>query len=282
MKKLKQFDFLVLHEFEEEEFHLPTHGHTYYELVYIYSGDGIHWINNNRLPYRSGDLFVLSPDDEHYFEIRCSTHFAFIKFTDAYFQSRNHLIPHELLQTRPENIMRHKLLKEVKLVMDEPCVTILRNTVKNIMAYNCRSDISSSPIVYYQILSIFGLIKEAMAKLDLRIDQGLADKEALISYINQYIYDPEKILVRSVAKHFNISPTYFSAYFKRNFSISYREYINNYRIQLIEKRLLGGNMTMREMAEELGFTDESHLSHYFKSKKRMSPREFIRQRREIA
>lgn len=41
--------------------------------------------------------------------------------------------------------MRHKLLKEVKLKMDEPCTTILRNTIENIVAYNCRKDNTPPP-----------------------------------------------------------------------------------------------------------------------------------------
>jgi quercetin dioxygenase-like cupin family protein len=65
MKKLNQFESLLLDEFEEDKFHLPVHGHTYYELIYIVKGSGIHHLNQNLLGYKAGDLFALSPDDEH-------------------------------------------------------------------------------------------------------------------------------------------------------------------------------------------------------------------------
>lgn len=78
MKKLNQFDTLVIDEFEEDKFHLPRHSHTYYEIIYIIKGKGIHRLNNNLLPYKSGDLFVLSTDDEHYFDIKQTTRFFFI------------------------------------------------------------------------------------------------------------------------------------------------------------------------------------------------------------
>lgn len=35
MQKLNQSDTLVVDEFEEDKFHLPTHSHTYYEIIYI-------------------------------------------------------------------------------------------------------------------------------------------------------------------------------------------------------------------------------------------------------
>lgn len=273
MKKT-QFDALVIHDFEEKVFHLPAHSHTYYELVYIRKGSGIHLLNNNRLPYTAGDLFILSMEDQHYFEIKKSTHFTFIKFTDSYFAGHKSNRPDSFLLFTPESIMRNKLLKEVKLKMDEPCVSILKNTIENIVAYNCRKDVATSPLVYYQILSIFGLIKEAAAKLNTRIDNGQPDKEELISYIHQNIYDPSLIQVKNIAAHFNIAATYFSDYFKRNFLISYRDYIKKYRVKLIESRLDSPLITTKQIASEFGFTDESHLSHFFKGIKKMSPMEY--------
>ncbi|MFF5383265.1 AraC family transcriptional regulator [Pedobacter suwonensis] len=276
MPTLKQFNTLVILEFEEKHFHLPTHSHTYYEIVYIYKGSGIHQLNHNCIPYKAGDLFVISPEDEHYFDIKKSTHFAYIKFTDSYFSSKNHLVTDEFLAAKPESIMCNKLLKEMKLVLDEPCKTILRNTVDNIVAYNCHNNVASSPLVFYQILSIFGLIKEAVAKMDVHIDHGLADKERLISYIHQHIYEPELTQIKHISNHFNIAVSYFSAYFKRNFDISYREYINTYRTALIEKRLASGQLTLKQIAQEFGFTDESHLSHFFKNRKKISPASYAK------
>jgi AraC-like DNA-binding protein len=269
-----QFEPLVIHDFEEEAFRLPVHGHTYYELVYIRKGSGVHLLNNSRLPYKSGDLFIISPEDQHYFEIKRCTHFTFIKLTDSYFAGHKLHQPDAFLLSSPEDMMRNKLLKEIKLKMEEPCISILRNTIENIVAYNCRKDIASSPLVYYQVLSIFGLIREALAKLSIRIDHGQPDQEELISYIHQHIYEPPLIRIKNIATHFHISPTYFSAYFKRNFETSYRDYVNEYRIRLVEQRLLVPSLTMKQIADEFGFTDESHLSHFFKGIRKVSPLSF--------
>lgn len=276
MKKT-QFGQLVIHDFEEKVFHLPAHSHTYYELVYIRKGCGIHLLNNNKIPYTTGDLFILSPEDHHHFEIKRSTHFTFIKFTDSYFAGHKMNRPDALNLSTPEAIMSHKLLKEVKLKMDEPCISILRKIIENIVDYNCRKDVASSPLVYYQILSIFGLIREAAAKLSIRIDDGEPGKEELISYIHQHIYDPSLIRIKHIAPHFNIAVTYFSDYFRNKFNISYRIYINEYRIKLIEKRLKDPSLSMKYIADEFGFTDESHLSHFFKSMRKLSPMNFRQQ-----
>ncbi|EIA09332.1 AraC family transcriptional regulator [Flavobacterium frigoris] len=273
MKKLNQFETLVIDEFEEEKFHLPTHSHTYYEIIYILKGNGIHHLNKNLLPYRTGDLFVISPDDEHYFDIKKCTRFVFIKFTDTYFNSNKKLSCDDFLLNTPENFMRDQYLKENVLRLDDPCKTILKNTIENITKYDCKTNIATSPIIFYQILSIFGLIKETIQGLNIKIAGKGIDNDQILSYIHQNIYNPKLVQIKNIAKHFNISHTYFGTYFKRNFLITYRDYINKLRIQLIEKRIINNQMPIKQIAYEFGFTDESHLSNYFKKQRNMKPSE---------
>jgi AraC-like DNA-binding protein len=206
---------------------------------------------------------------------------VFIKFTDSYFSSKKNLFTDDLLLNTPEQFMREKLLKETVLELDEPCRTILKNTVNNITAYNCRKDISASPIVFYQVLSIFGLIKEALGKMQQQGQGPQFSNNQVIAYIHQNIYVPQTVQVKSIAAHFNIAPSYFSAWFKRNFSLSYRDYINNLRTKLIEKRITGRNMPIKQIAHEFGFTDECHLSNYFKKRKNIKPSEFGRVKAKV-
>lgn len=274
MKKLNQFETLVIDEFEDEKFHLPPHTHTYYEIIYIKKGNGIHHINNNLLPYKPGDLFVISPEDQHYFDIKKTTRFVYIKFTDNYFNSNKNFFCDDLLLNSPEDFMRDQLLKETVLRFDEPCKTILINTIENITAYNCKIDVTTSPIVFYQILSIFGLIKETIRGQNLQMKSASINNEQIASYIHQNIYQPKLVQIKVISNHFNIAESYFSAYFKRTFSISYRDYIHNLRMTLIEKRIQNKQLNIKQIAHEFGFTDESHLSNYFKKRRNINPTNF--------
>jgi len=274
MPKLKQFETLAFDEFEDEQFHLPSHSHTYYEIIYIVKGSGVHQLNKNLLPYKAGDLFVLSPGDEHYFDIRKSTRFFYIKFTDNYFNSNKKLFCDAFLLHAPETFMRDKWLKENVLKFDDPCKTILKNTIDNLRSYNCKTDVSTSPIVFYQILSIFGLIKETLKGINLPYAGTRFDNEDIVGFIHQNIYDPKSVQIKAISEHFNIAESYFSAYFKRSFSISYRDYIHNLRTKLIEKRISNNQMPIKQIAHEFGFTDESHLSNYFKKRKNIKPSDF--------
>lgn len=273
--KRRQFEPLEIDTFEASVYPFPKHSHTYYELIYIFKGSGNHHINQMIIPYKAGDLYLISPEDEHFFDIKKSTKFCFIKFNDAYFQTNKHLSPDLISTASPIDIMRNSVFKEEKLVFDEPCKSILKKTVENIVEYNKFHKVSDSPIVFYQVLSLFGLIREASAKfLNINIDNEKIKKDDLITYVHKNIYNPEFIRVHHISKNFNISETYFGAYFKRNFEVSYLKYINDYKLKLIERRIESGQMTMKQIAFEFGFTDESHLTNYFKKHKKMNPSHF--------
>ncbi|EDM38099.1 putative AraC-family regulatory protein [Pedobacter sp. BAL39] len=269
MIKLKQFYTLNIQDFEEQDFPLPYHSQNYYELVYIYRGGGVHLLNNTNTMFEAGDLLVISQEDVHHFEPNSSTRIIAIKFTNSYFSSNGQHF--QGLGASPENMMNNKILKEIRLSFDAEQKIILRQTVDNILLYNQYKDASTSPMVFYQILSIFGMIKEVMPKISLNISDHLPAKEKLTAYIHQHIYDPEKIKVEPIAAHFNISGSYFSSYFKRRFDMSFREYVNQYRMQLIEQRLASGRVSIKEISNEFGFNDESHFSHYYKNKRGISP-----------
>jgi AraC-like DNA-binding protein len=272
MRRLKQFEALVVHDFEESVFHMESHGHTYFEMGYIYSGRGTHFLNNSVLPYTAGDLFLLCPEDRHTFEIEERTRFVFIKFTDSYFRLFSQPGADDFAATEAIQIMRSKLLKENKLQINVPYTAILKNSIDSILlAAAADQGNSHSTLIYHQILSIIGLIKNCMTAMS--IDFSLIDpgQDLLISYIHDQIYAPSALKIGSVALHFNISPKYFGAYFKRKFGIAYSQYVNQYKASLIQLRFQSQLFTLKQVAEEFGFADESHLSRFFKKYHHLPP-----------
>lgn len=53
--------------------------------------------------------------------------------------------------------------------------------------------------------------------------------------------------------------------FKLQTGLTLKAYINRYKLNLIETRLRYSDLTITEIANEMGFTDESHLNKIFKN-----------------
>jgi AraC-like DNA-binding protein len=96
----------------------------------------------------------------------------------------------------------------------------------------------------------------------------------MLLHILQHIADPEKLRIDFLAAQFNLSENYVGEYFRKLTGESLQHYITNYRIKLVQQRLANSALTVSQIAEELGFTDESHLSRQFRKHKGISPAEF--------
>ena len=86
----------------------------------------------------------------------------------------------------------------------------------------------------------------------------------IITYIQQHIKDKERLRIPVIAEHFRISENYFGEYFKQQTGISYQEYLLDYRLKLV-KTICHSSIRLSEIAYELQFSDESHLSKLFKN-----------------
>jgi mannose-6-phosphate isomerase-like protein (cupin superfamily) len=90
IKRYKQFEPLIISDFEATEWQHPVHKHNHYELIYIKGGSGKHIINTVPVNYQAGDVFLLGPEEEHYFEVEQETRFVYLKFRDLYiYQEEN-------------------------------------------------------------------------------------------------------------------------------------------------------------------------------------------------
>jgi YesN/AraC family two-component response regulator len=112
-----------------------------------------------------------------------------------------------------------------------------------------------------------------------------AEAEPLINrmlvHIRQHISDADKLRVDYLAAHFNLSANYVGEYFRKLTGESLQHYITQYKIKLVEQRLANSTLTISQIAGELGFTDESHLSRQFRKHNGLSPVEYRKKAKPV-
>lgn len=112
-------------------------------------------------------------------------------------------------------------------------------------------------------------------KLPEKVDDN-TDQHAVkfINYIQENIYSPELLRASVMSAKLGIAQGYLGKFFKKHVGEGIQQYITNYKLTLVETRLLHSNMRINEIVLELGFTDESHLNRLFKKYKGVSPTEY--------
>ncbi|HEY1197094.1 AraC family transcriptional regulator [Flavobacterium sp.] len=262
---------VTFHQWEKGKY--STHKHNFFEFIYILDGQGIHKINNKEYPYVNGDFFILLPGDEHSLEIIENTDFYVLLFNKIYFTREN---------SKPDNMVYFSLtFKHLELILlntryiKQPIFTDLNDRsivtalITHINQEYQNKNIFFETIVQNAIVQILCLIARTIRKeilgefLTNGADSNITD---VIFFIQDNIYDNEKIKVSNLASKFNKSRNHFGVYFKLNTGYSAKEYILTYKYNLVKHMLLLSSLNIGEIAYSLGFTDENHLNKFLKKR----------------
>ena len=82
------------------------------------------------------------------------------------------------------------------------------------------------------------------------------------------------ISLGSIARRFNVSPSYLSTLFKKEIGITFSEYIMEKRLTFAKELLLRTNLPINVIASECGIADNNYFARVFKAKTGVTPAQF--------
>jgi AraC family transcriptional regulator len=92
-----------------------------------------------------------------------------------------------------------------------------------------------------------------------------------IDYIHTYLN--RDLSLAELASVVNISPTYFASLFKRAMGISPHQYVIQQRVEQAKLMLLKTDLAIADIALQVGFSSQSHLTQHFKRSTGMTPKQ---------
>ena len=200
---------------ELEESPLKEHEHTFFELVYILSGTGLQCINNNKFDYHEGHMFLITPQDCHSFDIHTTTKFFFIRFNDIYihsgfFGTKNIKNLEFILQHA-----NHQPGCILKNITDKP---LIKSIIEALIREYVNQDLYNKELIQQLINTLIVIVTRNIAKyLPEKIDERSEEKTLdILQYIQNNIYNPDKIKADTISQHFGISQNYLGRYFKKH------------------------------------------------------------------
>ncbi|MDB4923250.1 AraC family transcriptional regulator [Mucilaginibacter sp.] len=249
----------------KDEWHLPVHKHTHYELQYIMRGKGQHVVNDQTYNYHKGDLFILPPQDSHFFIFQEKTVICIIKFHEGFF----------------EEFLRDADFKQLLMRFSSPHRKIMlsgnnRQQVIQLMDLLIAEHRTKGLYQNIIIKNALSLVLILMAK-DADENQVAPHEgkiQAILNYIDQHITEKQMLSTENIADKFNISKSYFSQYFSKATGSPYKRYVQEYALKLIAHQLVHRDKTLSQLAYEFGYSDESHLSNSFKAHFHQTPSAF--------
>jgi YesN/AraC family two-component response regulator len=246
----------------------------FFELIYVMDGTGVQNVNKNHFQYRKGNLFLLTPMDLYSFNIHAPTQFFFLRFNEVYV--KDYLRKDKEAVKQVEYILQnasHRPGCILKNKVDKPLIASLIGSIRN---EQINQQIYYNRVTEQIVNTIITVVARNIAlKLPKNISENTGEPILeMLSYIQEHIFEPKNLKAEIMSKHFNISIHYLGKYFKKQTGDTLQNYIANFKMRMVETRLLHSDMRINEITFELGFSDESHLNRAFRKYKGMNPSEF--------
>ena len=282
MQILEAYKPFEIQEIELNQWKRRPLKNNFFELVLIKEGKGTQCINYNEYDYEKGSLFLLPPLKCHSFQIEAPTQFVFLKFTSDFFtaETRDALNQNEWFKEAAYILSNYNQLPG-DIIYSELDRQHIFTLIDLILKENKNFGSGSIPLIKSFMTSVLEILLRNIkqgAFYEMKVSTEKDDRiTKLLSYINEHISEPHLLKVDQLAKTFLLSPNYLSEFFRKKVDMPLREYIIKAKLKLVEIRLLNSDYTLTEIADELSFTDVSHLSKTFKRYTGMSIRDFKKQ-----
>lgn len=254
----------------------------FFEIVQILNGSGVRIVNNNSFPYKKGSIFLFTPLDCRGFDIKTPTRFCSIRFSEIFLgQCKTDRERERITQwlKQLEHIFSHHNRFQELLVKRPGDCRMITSLIDNMVEEYVHKQSYHEDNLKHLVTLILNILARNVSAGNGMPAAG-PDSEPLINkmllHIRQHISSPEKLRVSYLASHFNLSANYVGEYFRKFTGESLQHYITQYKIRLVQQRLAHSTLTVSQIANELGFTDESHLSRQFRKYAGVSPVEYRR------
>ncbi len=277
MQRFSLQDTFLIKKITKSELYRDTDIHNYFEIIFIAEGKGKHFINDFHVPYQKGDVFLIAPEDKSWYEIEVKTTFHYFQFTEALFSSKMNLPERSYWLEHIESILQHPNVLPTDIVSEPHEKKLIWNIHDAILnEYELRKEFFMHNISN-MLSTIISIIVRNVTR-PISSASGHSDTHTtidhVVSYIRKNVYDRDRMRVSSLAERFHMSKSGLSMYFKRKTGTSIHHYILMYKLDIVKYRLLHTGFTVSEIAHQLGFTDESHLTRIFKKYTMSTPKQF--------
>lgn len=267
MQKIKVFSeerdiYVYRHMHLEPE---AVHKHTFFEIEYIFSGNGVQSVNGHEFPVKRGDLLLLGFNDVHAFRpagqmgiLNCLVKPAFIseKLTDSYdIQDVLSLLAYRSFQI--ENFLPVLNFSDDYGKVESILFAMEKESAEE---KKCYQNVLSN---YLDILFIV-LFRKMWDTVKTLPNEHIMSRisQDVLYYISEN-YAKKITLAELSAKSF-YNPSYFSKMFKECFGKTVTTYIQELRIDAAVQLLENSSKSIEEIAYEVGLGDKKNFYRVFK------------------
>jgi xylan 1,4-beta-xylosidase len=250
--------------------HISKHWHQSLEILLVLSGELLILMEDTMYQCREDDIIVINPNQIHEtnskdcvlisLQLRLSMfHLDWLAPGKVFFQCNS---------TLSNNKEAYRKMKEI----------IARLVQSN------SAEVPHNELINYSYA--YQLIHELALNFRLEEDQNRLHTQLNLNRlrsITRYIEAncSENISLKSVADHEYLSTSYLSHFIKKNFGVSFSDYVTRLRLERSLMDLMNDNLSIEEIARRNGFPSPRSFSTLFKKQYQMLPSQYRKENTSI-
>lgn len=269
---LGQDDFVIWDCYTEGNgvFDGKYHFHDFYELSFVYDGEGTYTINGSAFAVGRGFLFLTTPSDYHMISVPKG---GFLRYYNVIF--RENLLKGEVADALYHQGQSLCLLTEGEQY--ESFASVFRqmmvdyseeavDPIPPLTAVLLENEIEST------CLRLIRSLKAIPQRGGLVVDSEDAIIRGALLYIREHYR--MKLTLARVAEAVGLSSGYFSSYFHRVMKIGFSEYLLRFRLIMAASYMTSSNLPLKTIAAMNGFSSFTYFSAAFSEYFGVCPREY--------
>ena len=260
-----------LSELVKEDLYIPKtpHKHSFFQILYVSRGAGIHYVDFQEWEIEDGTIFFLSPGQVH--DLRFTSknpEGIMINFNEDFFN--DFLSQKDFINSLPVFSKSGKYgFRKV-----DSCKSELESTIAKILKVIKHDSLYKKQFIQTLVLEIVLMI--AIKTKDENPENEIISNNYLLVKFEKLLekYFMEAHHPKFYAAHLSVTPNYLNTLCKKLTGKTLGEIIRS-RIVLEAKRLLvNSEYTISQIAYELYFEDNSYFTKFFKANTGLTPAEF--------
>lgn len=254
------------------------HKHSFFEMLYVYSGNIEQNIMGNKINLKEGDICIIPPDVEHSIGIFDDTVLinVFIRsttFNDTFLEV---LSDENILSSFFTKILYTKNYNNYIIFRTNNNASI-RTFISHIIIESIENEQYSHKIVDNFLMILFAYLlrdKTNTVELPQELQKSTKHLTAILTYIQR---NYKTVTLDDLSKEFHFTVPYLSKLIKANTGHTFKEMIQTIKLNKAIELLTSSDLKIRDISDVIGYEDPNHFIRTFKKVYEVSPNQYRQQ-----
>lgn len=242
----------------------PSHWHEAIEIIYMLEGTAVVTLFDQTITLKPGQFLLINSGLVHASRCPSGNRTILMQIPDSFLASCLNDVSklwfvidhHSSDPDLPSDIERLRTLLLDMMALQE------NSRPGYLFAFN-RDLFEFLDLLYRKFL------REMPGDYQPKSSRALSRLDAVLDYTHQHYNSP--ITLKNAAGVAALQPEYFCRFFRENMGITYLQYLNDYRLSRLYRELLVTDLSIRDLEERHGFTNDKLFHRLFRDRFHTTP-----------